>query len=258
MPTLRELQTTVMEALLDSSSPDRALALLAARGAWASSQLRVYQNNVAANFCESLKSSYPAIAKLVGDDYFRQIARALRRRHPSRSGDLLWVGRHLPAYLTELHAEGDYPYLPDVARLEWLCQESLLAADHEPLDLGKLAGVTAENQDSLVFLPHPSVRLIDSRFPVLRIWESNVSEASGEPEVLDLASGSDCLLLLRHRLRLKFHRLNPGEYQFLMGMINGSSFAASVAQGRESDPCFDATATLQRFVGIGAIVDCRW
>jgi hypothetical protein len=256
MPTLRELQTTVMKALL-GSSPEPALALMAARGQWASTQLRVYQNNVAASFTESLRSSYPAIARLVGEDYFRQIAHGLQRRHPSRSGDLLWVGQQFPAYLKELHGEGEYQYLPEVARLEWLCQESLLAADHAPLNLSKLAGAAAEDYDSLVFLPHPTLRFFDSRFPVLRIWESNVSNLDGEPESIELTSGADCLFLLRPQLTLTFHRLNAGERRFSMGLLGAAPFAAIVEECMACDLRFDATATLQRFVGMGAIADCR-
>jgi hypothetical protein len=170
---------------------------------------------------------------------------------------LLWVGQHLPVYLAEIHAEGEYQYLPDIARLEWLCQECLLAADHGPLDFDKLAGAV-QAHDSVLFITHPALRFFESRFPALRIWESNVSPEEREPEVIDLDSGSDRLLLLRHRMKLEFHRLNPTEGLFLRKLLDENRFAAIVEECAHSDQSFDAAATLRRFVGIGAIVDCRW
>ena len=256
MPTLRELQSTFMNALL-GSSPESALTMLRAPGEWASTQFEVYQNNVAINFLESLRSSYPVIARLVGEDYFRQLARGLRRRNPSRSGDLLWVGRHFEAYLGELHATGEYQYLPEVARLEWLCQESMLAAQHEPLDLAKLARTAEENPDALILVLHPTARYFESRFPALRIWESNVSSLDGEPDVIDLAAGGDSLLLLRRQRTLQFHRLDTAERRFVKGLLDSTPFSALVEECAGCDPGFDATTALQRWTSNGAIVDCR-
>jgi hypothetical protein len=260
MPTLRDLQSAVLHAVLDgtqASAVGPALALLADRDARANARLRVYRNNAWANFHDSLESTYPVIARLVGDAYFRQLARGLQQRHPSRSGDLLWVGRNLPAYLAALHPDGEFQYLPDVARFEWLVQEALLAASHQPLARAKLAAA-AEHHDTLVFVPHPTVRFFESRFPVLRVWDSNVSHEDSERAHIDLASGADRVLLLRPRLTLECHRLDSGECRLLRGLLAGERFAASIEESTQSDACFDATAALQRFVAMGAIVDCRW
>jgi hypothetical protein len=134
MPSLRELQSGVMRALLDGE-PDGALPLIAARGIAPKHRLDVYASNARANFIESLISSYPAVRRLVGEDYFRQCARGFHTRHPSLSGDLQSAGAGFAKHLSELHGDDEFRYLSEVARLEWLVEESLLAADHGPLDL---------------------------------------------------------------------------------------------------------------------------
>ena len=252
MPSLRELQTQVLNGLL-AEQPDGAAALIRSSGIAAESRLRIYQNNARTNFAEALRSTYPVIWRLVGEDYFRQIAWEFQRRHPSLSGDLNQVGGAFPDYLQALHEGGEFRYLADVATLEWLIQESLLAPDHAPLDLRALAQVETAAYDALQFTLHPTLRLFESKFPALRIWEANVGD--GEPPTLDLDSGGERLAIMRHEGDLRLHRLDRGEYAFLGCVADGRSFAASVNCGAAADPTFHATVALQRFVAANAIVD---
>jgi len=273
MPSLRELQVDVMHALLDGES-DRALEhavpLIAARGIAPSHLLGVYAHTALTNFTESISSSFPAIRRLVGDDYFRCLARGFHARHPSLSGDLQPAGRRFAQYLLELHSDNEYRYLGEVARLEWLIQETLLAADHGPLDLAKLQQVAPADYDDLRFELHPSARLFAAPFPCLAIWEANVG-SDAEPEPIDLAAGPDRVLLVRNNGQLKFHPLSRGEQDFLQSLQAGERFAAAVERGAghgELDAAhgefdvaqgdaraFDAAAVLERFVLAEVIVD---
>src|SRR5260221_10503268 len=99
MPSLRELQPRVLDALL-TASPERAIRLIARDSGLAASRLGVYRNNVQGNFQDALRSSFPVIWRLVGADYFLQTAREVQRQHPSRSGDLLHIGKRFPEYLS--------------------------------------------------------------------------------------------------------------------------------------------------------------
>ncbi len=257
MPSLRSLQTQVMNALM-SGELSQAAALIAMGGvaptASPAQRLAVYRSNVGANFLDSLHSSYPAIWRLVGEDYFRQAARDYHRENPSRSGDLLHVGRGFPAYLAKLHQADQYRYLADVARLEWLCEESLLAAEHAALDLERLRGVAPSAYESLRFEVHPALRLFESPFPALRIWEANMA-SDAEPEPIDLDAGADCLAITRVELKLTFHRLSSGEFSFLDSLRGGDDFSEAIGHAGACDDEFDAGAALRRFVGAQAIID---
>jgi hypothetical protein len=263
MPSLRELQSGVMHALLDGETSNAA-PWIVARGIAPEHALSVYANNARTNFIESLMSSYPAIRRLVGDDYFRQCARGFHARHPSRSGDLQPAGAQFAQYLAELHGADEFSYLSEVARLEWLIQETLLAADHGPLDLAKLGAVAAGDYDDLRFYLHPSARLFASEFPCVSVWEANVG-SEAEPELIDLGTGPDRALLVRNSGQLKCHRLNHGEFGFLQSVHAGERFAAAVENGVDrgeldaarGDGAFDAAAAMRRFVLAGAIVDFR-
>jgi hypothetical protein len=272
MTSLHELQSRILDALLSASvepmaaaSADLALAGAAAPGSAAAvnsapsdapalclidapapvaaARLAVYRNTVLANVTAALRSTYPAIWRLVGEAYFGKVAHDFIVRHPSTCGDLTPVGAMFPEYLTELHRDDEYAYLGDVARLEWLIQEALLAADHPPFDLTRLSLVAPAEYDGLRFVLHPALRRFESRYPVRRIWES-----------IDLAAGGDRLALLPRR-QLQFHPLTPGEWCWLDALEAGMPFAASVEAAVVSDGTFDAAAALRRFVRIGGIVD---
>ncbi len=248
MPSLHELQQGMMRALLDGETHPASLWLLGGEN-----RLRIYRNNAESNFTDALRSSYPAIERLVGDDYFRQCARQFQRRYPSRSGDLQFAGEQFPTYLAQLHADDGYRYLGDIARLEWLIQETLLATDHEALNLVKLAAVEACDYPRLKFRLHPAARLFASLYPCLKIWEANANadEDAKTPDTIDLDSGADQLLLFRDNSRIQFYRLDSGEYEFLQALARGDTFESAV----ELATPFDAAAALQRFVAKRVIVD---
>ena len=252
MPALRELQLHVMDALL-SGGLAPVTELIAAPDARAERRFRVYTNTVQANFRDALQSTYPAVRRLVGEDYFRQTAREFQRHHPSRSGDLAHCGQGFPNFLAQLHPDDGFSYLADVARLEWLIQEALLAAEHASLDLDSLARVPPAAYDGLRFELHPALRLFESRYPALAIWEVNVG-SDAEPPTIDLRSGGNLIAIARHRLRLQFHRLSASEHCFLDAIARGECFSAAVDRAAQSDAAFDASAALQRFVAAEAVV----
>ncbi|MDP9083183.1 MAG: DNA-binding domain-containing protein [Pseudomonadota bacterium] len=263
MHTLRDLQLSVMHAVLAGHAGDvdtRAgasrlsslTAQIVVRGIAPEQRLSIYAATAQSNFIESIASSYPAIKRLVGHDYFIRCARDFHHRHPSLSGDLQPAGIHFANYLSGLHGNDKYRYLSDMARLEWLIQEALLSADHGPLDLAKLRTIDAAAYAELHFHLHPAARLFASQYPCLRIWQANV-DGETEPELIDLSAGADRLLLIRSAGRLLFHRLSVGEQALLQALQTHASFAEAVGRGA-ADADFDASAALQRFVLAGAIV----
>jgi hypothetical protein len=250
--SLRELQRGFMRALLDDPAAAAALPI-ACEGIAAEPRLAVYAGNARANFSNALELSYPVIRRLVGAAYFEHCARDFQRQHPSRSGDLQPAGERFPAYLDALHRDGEYRYLGDVARFEWLLQEALLAADHPPLELRKLASVAQADYDGLHFHLHPSLRLFESSYPCLAIWQAN--SAADEPPVIELRAPHERTAIMRGNRELEFHGLSAGELAFLEALEARAPFAAAVEAGAASALDFDAGAALRRFVPASVIVD---
>ena len=255
MPSLHELQIGFMRALFATAPEDDGLGVVA-RGIEAPLRLGIYANTTRLNFVESMRTSFPAVLRLVGDAYFRQCVLQFRERYPSRSGDLQQTGVQFSNFLAELHASDNFSYLADVARLEWCWQEALTAADHAPLRLEKLAARDPSTYEELRFLPHPSLRLFSSKFPCRRIWESNLAEAVDFAPI-DLRDGSDQLAILRVAGHLRVFDLNVGDFYFLQAVKAGEVFGNAVEHALDTDAEFEAGAALRRFISNGAIVDCE-
>lgn len=268
MISLRDLQSRILDALLGGTGQDResvtgssqpeqpALSLIADSPSAAAARLSVSRNTALSHIAGALHDTFPAVWRLVGEEYFLDAAREYVRLHPSRSGDLRHVGDRFPAYLASLFGTDRYQVVAEVARLEWLIQDVLLAAPHRSLDLTALAAVEPAAYGSLHFVLHPALRLFESPYPAQRIWESNVM-CEAEPEVIDVRSGPDRLAILPYRSQLRFVRLSRGDWALLNAIAAGETWAASVAAAMQSDEEFDASVALRRFVELAAIVDCR-
>jgi len=79
-----DFQSDVSVSLTNSKAPCPSQV----REQGADSQSRrfnIYRNNRAVSLIESLKATFPAVNKLVGDEYFSAVARSFIDEHPPQS-----------------------------------------------------------------------------------------------------------------------------------------------------------------------------
>lgn len=231
-----------------------AAALLGGGSHRFAGRLQVYRNNVFVSLTQALADVYPVLVRLVGEDYFQQVARRFIRTHPSRSGNLQDFGRELAGFLGALPQARALPYLADVAALEWAWHEAFHAAGAPALDAARLATLPEETLGGLRFRLHPAARLLASRYPVLAIWEANQEGAPAAGEV-SLDAGSDWLLVTRRGLARSIERLSPGEYALLAALAAGAPLAEACQAAAAAAPGIDLEAAMGRFVGEHTITD---
>jgi hypothetical protein len=210
-------------------------------------RLQVYRNNVFASLIQALADVYPVLARLVGRDYFDQAARRFVRQHPSRSGNLHDFGSELPGFLAGLPEAASFPYLSDVAALEWAWHEAFHAGDAPALDAASLASLPESAIADLRVRLHPAARLVASPYPVLAIWEANIGGAPETGEIR-LDAGPDKLLVTRKELERVIERLTPGEFGLLYALASGESLADACAAAAAAEPGIDLEAAMARFV----------
>lgn len=190
-------------------------------------RLRIYQNNVRAMFEGALARTYPVLKQKIGDEAFSLLAAEYRDAHPSRSGDLHWVGQAFPDWLTNRDANrrGD-DALVDLARLEWACEEVLVAPLSESLDRAALARVpTNERADTRLSL-QPGLRIVSSTRPIWSEWRAHQSghaertagDMDGDQHVIAACVGE--------RLTL---RSVPREHaEFIRELVRGATLAGAI------------------------------
>ncbi|HEX3845358.1 MAG TPA: DNA-binding domain-containing protein [Steroidobacteraceae bacterium] len=213
----------------------------------------VYRNNVASSLIEALEAAYPAVRRLVGEDYFRAVARIYVADAPPRSPIMLHYGEGFAEFLARYEPLADYPYLRDVARIERAWLEAYHAAEAEPLNPDVLAGIAAHRVADLCFTLHPSVRLVRSAFPALTIWRANVRDEAPLP--IGLEAAAEDALIARPEAEVEVRLMPPGGARFLEALAQGWPLAeAAAACACES---FDLTAHLTALLESGLLTAAR-
>ncbi|MCB1769327.1 MAG: putative DNA-binding domain-containing protein [Candidatus Competibacteraceae bacterium] len=249
---LRELQLGFANAVLDGAEDNfdrhiRAAELSGVR------RLQVYRNNTLLSLTGALEAVYPVVRHLVGEEFFRYAAAQYIARHPSRSGDLHEFGEHFPLFLQAFAPAADVVYLPEVARLEWAYHQVFHAADHRPLDVAALAQVPVERQGELRFELHPAARLLESAFPILRIWQVNQDD-EGSDATVDLREGGVKLLVIRREnLEIEFQPMEEGAFHLLQALAGACDFAMACEWAMAAQPTLDLPACFHRYVSQGVL-----
>lgn len=229
----------------------------------------IYHHNRRANFRKALALGYPVTARIVGEQFFAQLADRYLERHPSRHGDLHHAGRDFAGYLgQDLAAAGsDYEYLGDLARLEWAWAEALIAADAPVIELQALRDVAPSTWPQLRIGLQPAVAVLVSRWPVHSIFTEHRRE---QPAVLSLASGGESLAVVRRAGVVEAHRLSPAEGRFWQVLRDDGRLLTALDAALAADEApsadealaadtraaaFDLGAALGRLFATGAVAE---
>ena len=239
MPSLREAQRAFAGALLERSR----------ERSWGMS---VYRGNAIGNWSGALANAYPIVRKIVGVEFFDAMVRAYAFEHPSRSGDLNEYGGHLPDFVAAYPDTQDLPYLPDVARMEWLAHLSHYAPDALPFDAAALAKLRPENYAALRPSLAPGSALMKSHWPLGRIWTVHQDDYMGDPAV-DLSTGVDWILLHRPRWRVEVLSIALGDYRLLACASRDEPLGELLEAVLTLDPSFDPSSALARWVHAGVL-----
>ena len=89
--------------------------------------MNIYRNNVRHAHVGALKSIFPAVAALVGEDYFDQVAHEYAIVFPAETARLSAYGAAFPDFISGRSELADFPFLPGVAKLEGALNEAFHA-----------------------------------------------------------------------------------------------------------------------------------
>src|SRR4051812_29625274 len=137
MPTLHETQTAFSRALLTQDCADLAPFIIEG----AAERLNIYRNTYKMALTNALRLCYPAVHRLVGEEFFAAVAQDFIAASPPCSASLDEYGAAFPDFLARIPSAAALPYLADVARLDWAVHRALHAADADPLGQRDLAGL---------------------------------------------------------------------------------------------------------------------
>jgi hypothetical protein len=224
------------------------LPIRAATAARAESGLAVYRNNVMSGLIKVVAARFPAVRRLLGEDCFLESVRRFIAAEPPRSPLLLDYGDGFPQFLRR--EETCIGYIADVVDLEVARGTAYHAADAISLPPQAFAAIPVERLAALRLTFHPSVSLLQSRFPIVSLWQAN-QEAGGValPQMRPEAA-----LIARPMLEVEVWNLPPGGFAFLTALRGGATMAEAAEAAMDAAPDFDLAVNLSVLIRAGAVI----
>jgi hypothetical protein len=263
-PSLREVQLWMAGQMLpgcatDGSSADAEpapVALNPQHGVAGAERLAVYADGYLARTDDALAEVYEAVHHVLGRDLFARMAHDYVRAYPSREPNLTFVGRHLPAWLPARPIVAQLPFLPDLARLEWLVCTAFHAADAPPLRVEALAGLPLEDWARARLAFHPSVGQVDSAWPILDIWQARTQPR--EEIDIPLEGRPQRVVVFRHGVDVRGETLAEAPFKLLTALRGGATLDHACAEwsGWPGAGTSDPGAWLGRWAQTGLLVGC--
>ncbi|MEK9280842.1 putative DNA-binding domain-containing protein [Bradyrhizobium sp. ISRA442] len=251
MQQLAERQRDFAASVLDPALP-MPEGLLGPDGEPDAKRFAVYRNNVVVSLIEALQHAFPAVHRVVGDDFFRAMARAYVMVQPPRSPIMLDYGAGFPDFIRNFKPAAGLPYLEDVARIERAWTEAYHAPEASPIDPSAFSEVAPDELPAMRLELHPSLRLVRSQFPALTIWQMNVGD--GIPAPVDLASGGEDALIIRPAADAEVRLIPKGSLEFIQALRDGRPVLAALKEALTANYRFDLSANLSDLMRAGALV----
>jgi hypothetical protein len=198
---------------------------------------------------------FPAVLRLAGRDVFNTVARAYAQREGGAAPASDEFGCDFPEFLDNSQAAGALPYLPDLARFEWMRWKAWQAPALPSLSGRHLCAVPPRLAPRLILATQPSLGIIASPYSVVSIWETYT--ADNETRRKNLRRGWEEAMIVRAAAHVRIRRMPPGAYQLIDSIRKGSTLISALEAASEWSAQFDMRHTLKWFAWSGAITSFR-
>jgi hypothetical protein len=246
---LASFEISFADALLNADQPIPH-GVIAHNTAVPVRRFAVYRNNVMVGLGKALRSRFPVVEKLVGEEFFAAMARLFVTAQPPRSPLLATYGDGFPAFIAAFDPARELPYLADVARLEAARTRAYHAADATPVGADCFAALDSASIGNIRIDMHPSAEIVRSPHPIVTIWAMNSAERELAP--IENWHGEDALVIRPH-LDVQVRTLPPGGAAFLLALAAGRPLGEAAELAGADDPDFDLTYNLAGLIGSGLV-----
>ena len=238
------LQEAFALALTDVGREQEIIAHL--RASSPSDRLGLYRGNLTATWNKVLRAAYPVICELVGDEFFTALTRAYGLAHPSDNADLNHFGATFADFLASFEHVVDYPYLPDMARLEWLLHRAHYAPGGVALSAEALSALSPDAFEHARFPLHPSASLFASKWDIVALWQAHQSDSALPfPQQMDVESFA---AVVRPEWKAALAPLGAASYAALLALASGATMGEALDVAFDMDEAFDLGANLTLWV----------
>src|SRR2546427_6051753 len=128
---------------------------------------------------DCLAEDFPKTLAAVGPVRFHNLVTDYLLRHPSEHPSLRYLGQRLPRFIATHPLLEAFPYLADLARLEWARADVFDAPDVQPLSRDVLARLPQDRAGDARFTLIPAFALLRFDHQVVSFWRKLDESAGG-------------------------------------------------------------------------------
>jgi hypothetical protein len=198
----------------------------------------------------ALRSAYPAIIVAVGEDFFDALAAAFILQSPPQSPVLQEYSPKFAEFLDCFAMLAEWPWLGDVARIDWSRRVAYHALDATPFTGADLQALPVETLLAATLQLHPSLRVLNSSFPAWSLW----NRRQGTEASADLAWHAQSTQVWRIDHAVCQRQISIGEAMLRHALGDGCTLSDALCRAHTKDANFDATSAFGALVSDGLIV----
>ncbi|MGE0423904.1 MAG: putative DNA-binding domain-containing protein [Reyranellaceae bacterium] len=249
--SLAGLQTAFRAVCLGGDAPDLA-ALVDGACIDANARLRIYRHHVFDSLSTALGTTFSSVQSLVGDGFFKALARDYIAHRPPSAPVLAEYGDDFADFIERHERVGDLVYLADVARLDWALGRAYGCDAGPALQAAELAAIAPEALGDLRLGRRAGVSLLRSAYPIDLIW----AVANGKTDAtIDLSAGGVELVVFQRDDDAAFARLTRGEAALLAACDGATSLTDAIERAAQADPAFDFALALPKFLSLAILAE---
>lgn len=182
MNRLREIQGSLMRDIY--AGERQTASLLDHNIDNAAERIDIYHNNTLLGLTGTLANIYPVTQKIVGEGFFKTVARFYIKDRPLDSGNRNGFGHDMSLFLKNFEPAKNLPYLPDIAAIESAFFLAGIAPDRRFLSAEDIGRRSIASPDGFKVDLHPSAQIVAQSYNGLQIWQEHKKENIGEIELV--------------------------------------------------------------------------
>lgn len=137
-------------------------------------RLAIYGDGYFLRIVDVLANNLSSVCNVIGEhDFKHHLAREYLVKYPSTHKCIDNIGEFMPGFIARHPLGRRYPFLTDLARLDWAFHESYFSDDWPLLDPRTLERIPEKKWPRARIVLDAAVRLIDIRWDLVALWRAD-------------------------------------------------------------------------------------
>ncbi|RBP83846.1 DNA-binding domain-containing protein [Marinomonas rhizomae] len=200
-------------------------------------RFNVYRNNVFVSLIDSLADIFPVTQTIVGEDFFRAMAREFIQLNPPISPIISDYGDNFTDFIRHFEPAKSVSFLGDLAALEFSLLTLTNAQENKTLEREDVVAAFNNISDpaNLYLTLSPTTQILVAPFAIGSIYLAHKNSKSCSLTDIRIEE-SELLLLSKSHLFAEVHIVSRADAVFIKHLMQGKAFGEAIPDDNDFDP----------------------